>query len=256
MMTCIWPTTIDLFTSHFSCFLSSFYNSQTRFFTHISYFAGESVRFVLFFCQPFSTFSFSRSKMTCLSWLSSSNLLSLSFLSASKRSLSSTILPEIDRQKLNCYFSSPFPHIAVSVKTQISLYYCNLGWSKHINCNKFLSLYRSLTNDFTFELIPGLGLIQSFWTYTYSFESQAPPALEQTPPLVAAALPQSVSPGSWESQSKSGSSTGRAAWPWAPLTALPHLLGLHLVRLWHNHVKMYRFLKGIFTIRTSYLSLF
>lgn len=33
--------------------------------------------------------------MTCLSWLSSSNLRSLSFLSASRRSLSRAILPEM-----------------------------------------------------------------------------------------------------------------------------------------------------------------
>lgn len=75
---------------------------------------------------------------------------------------------------------------------------------------------------------------------SYSFESPAPPCAERAPPHAAAALPRSVSPGSWESQSRSGSSTGRAAWPWAQLKALPFPHDLLLVLLWWELRKMFQ----------------
>lgn len=66
---------------------------------------------------------------------------------------------------------------------------------------------------------------------TYFSVFQTLPCAKQTPPRVAAAPPRSVSPGSWGSQSRSGSSTGTAAWPLAPMKALH--LGLLQVLQWN-----------------------
>lgn len=108
---------IDLFTSVslFSFLFSAVKMQLIVFFPYLTRppFVAIKCRWCCLLYQPFSTFSFSRSRITCLSWLSSSNLLSLSFLSAPRRSLSRAILPENKKQNKKQLFKFPLRMVTV-----------------------------------------------------------------------------------------------------------------------------------------------